>query len=1242
MTPMTNFTPEQDAAIQPPYDRNLIMVAGAGSGKTRVLVERYLRMLEENPGWRLNDLVAVTFTQKAAQEMRDRVRQRIQQNMREAHLAGDPDAQERWATLLGKMSSARIDTLHALCGALLRANAPEAGLDPGFTVVDEIESQIMIEDAVERVLLQMVEGGDPNILALFSRYDAHRIRQELSRHAGEPPLDIPDNGSALLALWLQSWTAQAAPAFQSARNHPTYQHALSWANANRAAFPSGDILTAKWEAAHDALLQINAISPNGPITGVYGWLLTIQENAAKKSGAQAQWGKAEVAAARELLNDLVSEWVVPLMNAMGTAPDETDQEAADLAAAWGVLIRAVQRSYTLAKANDNLLDFNDLEQRAAKLLHDHPQVCERYVRQEYRHILVDEFQDTNADQWAIIQALTVPDAPLNGEPAPLFVVGDPKQSIYGFRGGDVRVFEQVRELITTLPTPDDIPAEIPLVRSFRTHRPLVNAFNYMFKCLLQRDPSSKVAEYEVEFGRPMEAHREHPPAMVPPLEIMLLDYRPRDANDVPLPDTHCNKGLIATDDLRRAEAAHIAARIRELVDSGHPVHDKETDITRPANFGDMALLFRQTTAVAIYENALREAGVPYVTVAGRGYYDRPEVWDLLALLDALYNTDDELALATALRSPLFNLSDAALYGLRLVKPKASANPTLWKALQNYKSTRIPTAEIPTVARAQEILAGLRDVAGRVTIYELLRHALARTGYLATLTGLPDGVRRRNNVLKLLQKAVESDRVTLSAFTQYLNDMTDREVREGEADTEAANAVTLITAHKSKGLEFPVVFIPDASRRGGGGARNEPLVRPATLGGITCRVPDDVGDLQQPSLYAAAKHLAQSREDAEAKRLLYVAATRARDLLFVSGFACWNGKKWGRVAGWMEMVMDVLGLETWAGLDDTLPFGNGADRFEVRVWRSPATRQGATEPPARPQTLWETNEIRSRQQLADTIHEPPLVRSVPPARDRAAYHLAASQIADLGGAIYGNEDDQRYYADKFRYSVLFGSPGHVTRAYHLGNTKRPVSQRVLGQIAHEALRWWRFPTDDNDMRDDLASYAWRHKVVEPPKIRYAVEMTHGWLKDFRQNLIYRWAEKAQQVERELPFVYRTDQRVIHGILDMLLKKSDGTWVLVDYKSSTVMGYREHIDAAERANRLLLKSHAQRYHIQVGVYAAAVLQYLASRGAQVAPEDLKVYIYYLQYAETVQVPYTSWYTALDELETQIGKLIEDDIS
>ena len=244
----------------------------------------------------------------------------------------------------------------------------------------------------------------------------------------------------------------------------------------------------------------------------------------------------------------------------------------------------------------------------------------------------------------------------------------------------------------------------------------------------------------------------------------------------------------------------------------------------------MALLFQAMTHVTLYEAALKAEGIPYLTVAGKGYYDRQEVWDLLNLLRALYNPLDNLSLAAALRSPLVQPERRRAAGAAAdLRVKLANRSRCGTALDQPEV--VPADEIALVEFARVTLRDLRRKAGRVTIAELLRLALEATGYLAVLTGLPDGKRRRGNVEKLIDKAETSGRITLGAFTQYLRDMSENEVREGEAALESAGAVQLMTVHKSKGLEFPLVVLVDASYQRSTAAAGD------LVNGLACKVYD---------------------------------------------------------------------------------------------------------------------------------------------------------------------------------------------------------------------------------------------------------------------------------------------------------------------------------------------------------------------------------------------------------------------
>ncbi len=1230
-----NFTPEQHRAIYT-HDRSLIVVAGAGSGKTRVLVERYLALLEHNPDWSLNALVAITFTQKAAQEMRDRVRDALQQRLA---AADTPDAQARWSNLLATMDSARIDTIHAMCATLLRANAAEAGIDPHFAIIEPVDADALLQDVIDRALNDLLWQGESDpVAALFAAYEADSVRKTLADFVATPLPSLPDDPAEIVVQWQSLWQANAAHHITSALKGVVITNFQDWWATTAA--PKSDKLTDTCAAFEAELKAIDGFPAACTLNEALATLHRLAKTSAGTRGSPAAWGGKENRQEAAAFVNSVRDWARQVLAIIGDPPGELDEQAAQLLLLWVTLVRRVQASYIRVKAAEDLLDFEDLERRTLDLLTQSPGVKQRYLGAEFRHVLVDEFQDTNARQWRIVQALTDPEQPVHGEPARLFVVGDPKQSIYGFRGADVSVFEQVRRTLAAIPTSDGTASEIPLTQSFRTHAPLIGAFNHIFGQLLSRTPGSIVSDYEVEYGEPMSAYRSTPPDDTPPLQLMLINQEARPPSDIEDSGDHSKQpaGKMSTDEGREWEAAELAVRIRQMVfDKPLMIYDKEADQHRAITLDDIAILFQTMSNVAIYEEGLRAQNISYITVAGRGYYSRQEVWDLLALLESLYNPFDDLALATALRSPLFTFSDETLFALRLFHDSAGKPLTLWEALR-IAATRdmgfVPQAEHERVRQAWHTLQALHRQAGRVTISELLRDALARTGYLATLMGLPDGARRRANVEKLLKKAVESNRATLSDFTAYLSDLSDREVRESEAETDVSNAVRLMTVHASKGLEFPMVILPDASWSNNA-SNNSSLLNYAGYG-VVCSIPGDDGKSAKPYLYEQIKKTQKQRDEAERKRLLYVAATRAQDYLLVSGQASWNSEidGWKSRGLWLNWLLDALDLRDYDGEEDTIDYEWG----QLHVYR-PLHRMASSKPTQSVDDklpLWEQRPVLDGQPLAGPTTAPPLTQPVPAQLDRYAKNLTATQIADLGSAPH-----HPFYLERFRCSVLQDTPTRVKQVIMPDKSQPNVTPRVLGEIVHEALRWWRFPDKTHDMHHELVSYAWKHGVVQPEDLKYAVNTARGWLRDMQYTDIYRMINRAQRVYRELPCVYQTDKRVIHGMIDVLFQQPDGTWAIVDYKSSLVKGYVERTDdATERANRMLLAKHAERYYLQVGIYATAVERYLADLGGALEPNQLAIYIHYLRYGQAVPVKHEQWSAALSQLEIQIGHLIEED--
>jgi ATP-dependent helicase/nuclease subunit A len=1174
-----NLTKHQYDAIHI-HNQNLVVTAGAGSGKTRVLVERYLALLDKHSTWDLNSLVAITFTSKAAQEMRDRVRIELEKRYRKEQGEGAL----RWSNLLAQMESARIDTIHALCASILRANAAEAAIDPAFKVLDEIEAAVMLDDAIDAALQQLVNEGNPAV-TLFSIYDNKAIRDALNQElVGTHISDLPDD---LFAQWQAEWEANAQ------RLLGEYVVAVTSALAASGGYaPRGeDVLSKGWLVVQLEMLSLTPVT-TAPI-GLSEGLRALREIAAisMPSSIAKLWGTDGIDAKEQLR--FIRDTAKKILAALGEPPNGFDREAARLLPYWLELVRRVQINFREAKARESVLDFNDLENRARELLTHNVHVRERYRGKEFKHILVDEFQDTNEAQWDIVRALADPI-----QSGSLFIVGDEKQSIYAFRGADVRVFGKARVAIE-----DGGGKNIPLAKSFRTHKPLVDGFNSVFKQLLI---SEQGRHYEVRFGDGMDAARDTPPHTAPALELLLIDK------------SLLEKESDKTEAARRWEAYEIAQRLHEMVRGGMLIFDKERSTIRTVQYGDMALLFQSMSHVTVYEEVFKASGLPFVTVAGRGYYDRQEVWDVINLLTVLHNPADNLALAAVLRSPMFSLSDDALFALRLVQDESKKVVPLWDALN--APAYLPADEVHVAAFARETLYALKHIAGRVTISELLRDALARTGYLATLSGLPDGARKRANVEKLLDKAQSTGQVTLGAFQQYLRDLSAREVREGEASLEAAGTVTLMTVHASKGLEFPVVVLPDSSwaNKGYGG---DMLM--FDEGVLACKVFDEFENKFVPSYpYRRLQAEAALREQAERKRLLYVAATRAQDMLIISGqYSVTKAGEIGNKGLWLGWLLDALKITGWE---------QGESVFQ-REWGTLRLYNPTTLPPSEAYVLgvndtesaWDSLAVRSRQFVDGTQIQPPLLSRVAILRDRRARNLSATQLADLGAAEF-----EPYYRQKLRRGI---QPNVPTSVDQVSERSPRVSGRILGDIVHEALRWWRFPTPENDLQELLQNYAWEQGIIDDIDLAYAVKTARQWLVEIRRSELYEKVQHAVQVFRELPFIFQTEKRTIHGVIDMLLQEANGTWTIVDYKTSYVE------DGFGVYKPYLLKEHARRYHLQMGVYAEAVR---AQLNHQHTPH---AYIHYLRYRRTVEVSEAEWRSALTKLEDHIGKFMweENDV-
>lgn len=1097
---------------------NMAVTAGAGSGKTRTLVGRYLALLHE--GVPPQQAAAVTFTEKAAREMRSRIRALIQKWLQE-----EPDENGRsfWESIYAGMDTAPIGTIHSLCARILRTHPVEAGLDPAFDVLDENMAAAPQAQAVETALVWT--ANDAQTAVLFSLLSEEGLRRAVA-HLLQNRLDAAAAFAVVEPDPLARWRAAALAVLETFLDDPAVQTAVSDLRALQAdgtlSRLSGDKLAQTIVDFLAAWAQIEQAQAEGNLAALTTHLPQARLAMKTNVGRKADW--TDIDATRQALAELRQRYEDRLSHLFSKPLNwNLEENAAGALPLLRAAFEEAQRAYEAAKAQRRALDFDDLEARTVALLENEPAV-RAYWRSQLKAVLVDEFQDTNDRQRRIVYALannqqsTENSQRAAGDHATarphdhtpnLFVVGDAKQSIYRFRGADVTVFRRVQQDV--LAGGGEV---VDLDLTFRAHAPLVAQLNALLAPVMDG-----VVDEKRPFAVPFSPLRAHQPA-------------PQEGVVEPFVEFCLGTGETSGDG--RLAAAHaLAQRLRQI-------HDQEQ-----IPWGKMALLFRASTSFPVYEDALETAGIPSVTVAGRGFYDRPEVRDLLNALRAIANPRDDRALAGLLRSPACALTDGSIYQLR--RGDNERERSLWAALHGDLS--ILDAEQAACARAAaEMIAALHELAGRVSVARLLKQFLDFTYYDAIFRSpVPEAAhtqgneRARGNVDKLLADAHASGLVSVGEFLEYVQTLRDVAAREGEAPVEVGDAVQLMTVHKAKGLEFPLVVIADAGRRGGG--RPDALLLDEELGPVLKLTSDDDG---RSLIYRLAVQRDQEQDEAEACRLLYVAATRAEQKLIISGHVNLSQAKGhpGKLMpqGWLGQLGAVVGLD----------------------------QQRVAQPLPGPQAL-KVQGLDGRV-VGCTISPLPAERPMPqnePAPAADADETGMSPLLAPVTAVLTVEEDERLAAREA------DPPPRVWRVVPAtGSTQGPAW--VVGSLFHEALRRWRFPADAGF--DALMRLHTREMgLTDEAEIEATIARTARLLRRFQQHELYREAANANRYH-EMPYTIAHEGKMVSRIVDLLLEQN-GRWRIIDFKTDRLR--REEVTHSVKL---------EQYRRQVREYCTAVGQLL----------------------------------------------------
>jgi ATP-dependent helicase/nuclease subunit A len=1062
--------------------RNIALEASAGTGKTRVLVDRYVGLLLA--GIKPRNILAITFTRKAAAEMRQRILQELTRRHDEKTVSD-----ELWREIRDSLTDITISTIDAFCLALLREFPLEADVDPGFELADETETPRLVEEALERTLRigRGIAVNDADMSLLFAELGEYRLREGLGR---------------LIDRRLVAWTALNR--FLGASREITVDDAVhsllvrlraafsSIAGGAAALIASGPDDPAFGLFARDLRQLLAEPPPTPPV--VQALLERVREHLLTQEGQPRKrllYKKADFKSPADYERHCAA------IAAIG--PYLVDAERTYRHDINIVLARAVRQLFAIARdqyartlSKHGVLDFTDVLQRTLELLGRMEEFSRSRFKLEsrYQHVLVDEFQDTSRAQWELVELLVrswsegfgLSDRDLHPS---IFIVGDRKQSIYAFRDAEVAVLDEAARYIEALRPIGQVRTAI--TRSFRSVRELLTFINDLFFAINKAPDRPDAFRYSDD--------DEFPVASIEATGTEAL-------------------GLVAArSDVE--QAASVADEIAMLLAPGATVRDRDTGLRRAAAAGDIAILFRTRETHRLFEEALARRRVPFYVYKGLGFFDADEIKDILALIGFLALPQSELRAAAFLRSRFVRLTDEALKHLapRLAAAVAGVEPPgAWAQLQPYDQQRLNLAR----AAVPRWLA----LVDRLPPSELIDRVLADSAYAVEIGG-PSYRQARENLKKirgLIRRIQNRGYTTLARISDHFAQLV-AGGDESNAIVDAADAVNLMTVHAAKGLEFPIVFVVNMAR-GGGGSPDAIRISPSPFGGDHLEPSVSIGEHE-----SAADKDAEAKEAEESKRLLYVALTRARDRLYLATTLLPDGRfvplKGGLGRILPAEVATLFAAATTVGDERVVSWNgpSGSHRFRVLT----AAEAAVTLPPM-------------SESLRSTADDFAPVAAGGVRRTTVTALVASSALATVPG--------------------------------------QAPSSIEAGVLVHRALQAGIFSPDGSTVRtrDLLARYLKddeRAMLDDPDAL---IEGAAAALEALRRHpeLVEADARDPRVVAlHEVPFsLRRPDTSIVRGTIDLLIQRASGTVEVIEFKTGRpLLEHSEQLALYVEAARVL---------------------------------------------------------------------------
>ena len=1086
------LTDSQDRLLaETTWDRNVVVVAGAGTGKTTILVNRILNLLlrEPNP-LAITEVVALTFTNKAATEMKQRLRAQLLRlteqtddliaTFRTRYYLSAEQVIERARTALEQMEKSQIGTLHSFAAHLLRLHPMESEIDPSFQEDDGTRFKELFHSSWDRWLDDELGSAGPQhdrwrlVLAGASLDDLQQFTAALAGDFVDlDELERQCRSNSLEGAF-RDWvvaTHGRATTILAAQDRPKRRKAEQMLAA--------------------AVQSLALLLEEGP-----AGLAHLSQD--ERTVLEKDLGKAPAGWDEDAFQEAAS--IIGLAQQLLTVDQSYFQEVV-------TLVRPFLDQIHHGFLSSGWIAFDGLLARAKTLLRDHPVVRAR-IKQTYRAILVDEFQDTDPVQYEIILYLgeragshQIAWQDVDLEPGKLFIVGDPKQSIYAFRRADIEAFERVVEKIRV-----GGGGVYSLVTNFRSDGAVLDVVNNVFDRLF------------------------HPTEHVqPPNERLVV--RPQRKPEVSVSGAQLRLVTPGEDEeefdvqaATRAEAEALARWLKEELLAGTTVTDRDRR-EGPLQPGHIALIFRKLTQAQIYLDALRRYDIAYITDGEKHFYRRQEIIDLVNLLRVIDNPHDTIALVGILRSPLGGMADRDLLALQQVEGLDYLQRE-WLSAWNH-----PQAEL--VGRLYERLAELRQLVPLRPVPDAIDLIFDRLPILELAAASLHGEQAVANLRKirdLAEALADRPHLTLTGFVDLMMTRVSEQPDEAESALaeESLDAVRVLTIHKAKGLEFPVVILPGL-HQGSKNARKGPSIHHDWSS--RCYSLQMGGHSNLGAVLVDMKMAA--REEAEQRRLLYVGMTRARDLLVLSGG---QTTKPGH-----DTVLSLLGE---AMSDEMTPSADG----QICIGTSRLTR-----------VITQATVAARRRRL-----EPLLTVAPAPALGPILIRRHARQV---------EWEQRRTTPRRLTPSSLTGSKPEAL-LHRIVTERDPDLARLIGVCAHAVLEQWDVTGPRSEISTAIEQACRRYLAQDHPQLMADVmEDLTVLFESFLSSEPYTRLQRATVLGREVPFVMPSGEgQMMEGVIDIIYRLDDRIWI-ADYKTDDV--------AAED-----VQTRADRYRSQAETYSRAV--------------------------------------------------------